>query len=92
VLKLDTTFNTNNLGLLLFVTVKITYTGKSFPAAFAFGDVKNDVIFRFFFECLKELIFINEIPFSRVLISDQALGLIIIIDDSLLNTISQLCE
>jgi hypothetical protein len=87
VFKLNVTFNTNNLGLLLFVAVEITYIKRSFPAAFAFGGVKDGAIFRFFFECLKELIFINNIFFSRVLISNQALNLITVIDDSLLNTI-----
>jgi hypothetical protein len=91
-LKLNVTFNTNNLGLLLFVAIRITHTKKSFPAAFAFGGAKNGVIFRFFFECLKELIFINNILFSRVIVSDQALDLMTVIDNSFLNTISQLCE
>jgi hypothetical protein len=91
-LKLDITFNTNNLRLLLFVAVGITHIKRLFFAAFAFGGVKDSVIFRFFFECFKELIFIDNIFFSRVLVSDQASGLIIIIDNSLLNTISQLCE
>jgi hypothetical protein len=92
VLELDATFNTNNLGLLLFVAVGITHTERSFPAAFAFGGVEDGATFRFFFECLKELIFINNIPLPRVLVSDQASGLMTVIDDSLLNTISQLCE
>jgi hypothetical protein len=87
-LKLDITFNTNNLGFLLFVAIGITYTGRSFFTAFAFGGAKNDVIFRFFFECFKKLIFIDEISLPRVFVSDQALGLIIIIDNSFLNTIS----
>jgi hypothetical protein len=91
-LELDATFNTNNLGLLLFVVIRITHTGRSFPAAFAFGGVENGAIFGFFFECLKELIFIDEISFPRVFVSDQASGLITVIDNSLLNTISQLCE
>jgi MULE transposase domain len=88
VFELDATFNTNNLGLLLFVAVGITHTERSFPAAFAFGGAEDGVIFRFFFECFKELIFINNISLSRVFVSDQALGLMIIIDDSLSNTIS----
>jgi MULE transposase domain len=70
VLELDVTFNTNNLGFLLFVAVGITYIERSFSAAFAFGGAENGVIFRFFFECLKELIFIDNIFFFRVLVSD----------------------
>jgi hypothetical protein len=87
-LKLDVTFNTNNLGLLLFVIIRITHTERSFLAAFVFGGVKNSAIFRFFFEYLKKLIFINNISLSRVLISDQALDLIIVIDNSFPNIIS----
>jgi hypothetical protein len=92
VFKLNATFNTNNLGLLLFVAVKITHIERSFSTAFAFGGAENGVTFRFFFECLKELIFINEISLSRVFVNNQALNLITVIDDNLPNTISQLCE
>jgi hypothetical protein len=92
ILKLNITFNTNNLEFLLFVAVGITHIERSFFVAFAFGGAKNDAIFRFFFECLKKLIFINNIPLPRVLVNNQALDLITVIDDSLSNTISQLYE
>jgi hypothetical protein len=40
-LELDVTFNTNDLGLLLFIAIRITHTERSFPAAFSFGGQEN---------------------------------------------------
>jgi MULE transposase domain len=92
VLELDATFNTNDLGLLLFVAVGITHTERSFPVAFSFGGHEDQESFRFFFHCLKELIFVDDVPLPRVLVSDQAGGLLSVVDTSLPCVISQLCE
>ena len=78
-LKIDTTFNTNRLKILLFILIKITYIEKSFSGAFSFEDVENTESFTFIFKYFREFVFIDDISFFRVLVSDQITGLISII-------------
>ncbi|SRR6266536_3232375 len=90
VFKIDATFNTNRLKMLLFILVKITYTEKSFLGAFSFGSVEDAESFIFIFKYLRELVFIDDISSFRILVSDQATGLISIISVEQPETISQL--
>ncbi len=89
-LEIDTIFNTNRLKILLFILIRITYTEKSFSGAFSFGDTEDTESFTFIFKYLRELVFIDDIPSFRVLVSDQATGLISIIPIEQPETISQL--
>ena len=56
--------------MLLFVLVGITYTEKSFPSAFSFEDTEDAESFTFIFKCLRKLVFIDDIPSFKVLVSD----------------------
>ena len=74
------------------VAVGITHTECSFPAAFSFCHAENTLSFEFFIQCLKDIIFIDDIPLPRVLVSDQAAALMTCLPVRLPGVISQLCE
>jgi len=89
-LEIDATFNTNRLKILLFILVGITYTEKSFSGTFSFGGAENVEFFTFIFKCLRKLVFIDDISFFRILVSDQTTRLISIMPVEQPETISQL--
>jgi hypothetical protein len=76
VLLINGTFETNRLGLTLLVIVGVTNTGKNFPAAYSFCKSEAKMSFDFFFESLDYFIFTDDIAVSRVVLADQAAGLI----------------
>jgi hypothetical protein len=73
-IKIDATFNTNNLKLLLMVLTGISNTGDSFSVAFCFIPSESKVSFDFVFKTLKELAW-EEYPIPKVVVRDQAKGL-----------------
>jgi MULE transposase domain len=72
----DGTFSTNALNLTLIVIVRITNTGRSFPISQSFARSEAAVSFDFIFECHRDFIFTDNIPLLRVVLSDQAPGMI----------------
>ena len=90
-IEVDTTFNTNNLRLPLTIVTGISNTGDSFPVAFSFLPSESKVSFDFIFENLKEIVW-QEFPPPRVVIGDQAKGLIASLPDSMPGSIGQFCE
>ncbi|SRR6266536_3932997 len=89
-LEIDAIFNTNRLKMLLFILIRITHIEKSFPGAFSFGGVEDTESFTFIFKYFRELVFIDDISFFKVLVSDQVIELISIIFIEQPETISQL--
>ena len=90
-IEVDTTFNTNNLRLPLTIITGISNTGDSFPVAFSFLPSESKVSFDFIFENLKEIVWQEFLP-PRVVIGDQAKGLIASLPDSMPGFIGQFCE
>jgi hypothetical protein len=76
VLLVDGTFETNRLGLTLLIVVGVTNTSKNFPAAYSFCRSESRVAFDFLFKALDHFIFIDDIAVPRVVLADQAAGLI----------------
>jgi len=76
VLLVDGTFETNRLGLTLLVVVGVTNTGKNFPGAYSFCKSESKASFDFLFESLDYFIFTDDIAVPRVVLADQAAGLI----------------
>jgi hypothetical protein len=76
VLLIDGTFETNRLGMVLLVVVGITSTNKNFPAAHSFAKSESAEAFTFLLDCFKHFVFGNDIAEARVVLADQAAGLI----------------
>jgi hypothetical protein len=76
VLLVDGTFETNRLGLTLLVVVGVTNTGKNFPAAYSFCRSESRESFDFLFETLDHFVFTDDIAVPRIVLADQAAGLI----------------
>lgn len=91
-LIIDATFNTNELRMPLIVAVGITNCGSTFPVAYSHCPSESTQSYEFFFECLKKEFFKENIPFCRVIIGDQAAGLISAISLILPNTVFQICD
>jgi MULE transposase domain len=85
VLIIDGTFNTNELRLPLLAAVGITNSGSTFPVAFSYYPSESKESLKFFFDCLTRECFKREdnIPPCRVVISDQAAGLIAALPEAL---------
>jgi hypothetical protein len=75
-LVIDGTFNTNRLRLPLLIAVGITNSGKTFPAAFSYCPSESKESYDFFFQSLKEEAFAGDIQPPKVVVGDQAGGLI----------------
>jgi hypothetical protein len=76
VLLTDGTFNTNNLRLPLLIAVGITNSGKTFPVAFSYCPSEDKDSYDFFFQSLKAEVFKGDIEMMKVVVADQAAGLI----------------
>jgi hypothetical protein len=76
VLVVDDTFNTNSLQLPLLIAVGITNSGKTFPVAFSYCPSESKESYDFFFQSLKEEAFACDIQSLKVVVGDQAGGLI----------------
>ena len=92
VLVVDGTFNTNNLRLPLLVAVGVMSSGSTFPVAFSYCPSESKESFLFFFECLQRELFIDSVPPCRVVIGDQAGGLIAAVPVAFPNAILQSCD
>ena len=92
VLLIDGTFETNKLGLVLVVVVGVTSTNKSFPAAYSFAKSEACVDFDYIFDGLKHWVFGDDIAEPRVILGDQASGLIASIPKSMPNSKLQHCN
>jgi hypothetical protein len=73
---IDGTFETNRLGMVLLAVVGITSTNKNFPAAYSFARAESKAAFTFLLDSFKYFVFGNEIVEARVVLADQAAGLI----------------
>jgi hypothetical protein len=80
VMVINGTFNTNNLRLPLLIAVGVTNSGKTFPLAFSYCPSESKESYDFFFRSLKEEAFAGDIRLPKIIISDQAAGLIAAID------------
>jgi hypothetical protein len=92
VLFVDGTFETNQLGMVLLVVVGITSTNKNFPAAYGFAKSEAAVSFNFLFDSFRHFVFSNEVAEPRVILADQAAGLIAAIPVSMPNCQLQHCN
>jgi MULE transposase domain len=94
VLIIDGTFNTNKLGLPLLAGVGITNSGSTCPMAFSYCPSESKESLVFFFDCLKRELFKSEdnIPPCRVIIGDQAAGLIASVPAALPDAVLQTCD
>ena len=92
VMLVDGTFSTNALNLTLISMIGITNTGHSFPAVQSFARSEAAMSFDFIFECNRDYIFTGKIPPPRVIISDQAGGIISSLPTYLPNAILQFCN
>ena len=91
VLLIDGTFETNRLGLVLLVVVGVTNTGKNFPAAYSFARSEARDSFDFIFECMKRFILTADIAKARVILGDQAPGLIASVPEAMCGSKLQHC-
>jgi hypothetical protein len=65
VMIIDGTFNTNVLRLPLLAVISISNLGATFPLAFSYCPSKNEETFNFFFDSLKEVIFLKGATFVK---------------------------
>ena len=56
---------------------------RNFPITYSFAKSKAKALFKFLFDCLKRFIFVDDIVDARVVLGDQAAGLIAAVSDSL---------
>ena len=92
-LQLDATFSTNKLGMLLIEFVGINHHEKSFPAAYSYCISESKVAFDFAIDAFLSVCFgDDEAPEPRVILSDQAEGLMVSLPIQIPGAVSQLCE
>ena len=91
VLLTDATFNTNRLKMPLSIQVGITNTGMSIPIAFSFIRSESHEAFNFIFHSMQEMIWID-CPLPKLIIGDQAAGLIASMKDLMPKFPLQFCE
>jgi MULE transposase domain len=72
--------------------VGITNSGSTFPVVFSYCFSKSKESLVFFFKCLKRELFKDNTPPCRVVIDNQASGLITAIPEALPETILQSCD
>lgn len=92
-LVVNGTFNTNELRLPLLTSVGIINTGKTFPMALSYCPGETAASYNFFFKSLRSEVFINGVADPRMVMGDQAAGLISSINayDSMPNSQLQFC-
>lgn len=81
---IDGTFNINALRLPLLAAVANSNLGATFPLAFSYCPSKSEEAFGFFFDSLKEVVFLKGAKFVngvntsllKVALGDQTAGLI----------------
>jgi MULE transposase domain len=72
--------------------IGIINTDRIFPVSQLFARLKAAVSFNFIFECHKDYIFSGEIPSPRVVLSDQAPGMISSLPNHFPTAILQFCD
>lgn len=77
---IDATFCTNNKNMPLLTAVGINSEMKTFPIAMAYIPSESADAFSFFFDCIREEIFDDDIIEPTVWISDMASGIISAVD------------
>jgi MULE transposase domain len=92
VFLVNDTFETNRLGLVLLVVVGVTNTNRNFSVAYSFAKSEAKISFEFLFDCLKRFIFVDGIADARVVLGDQAAGLIAAMPVSLPSYKLQYCS
>jgi hypothetical protein len=78
--------------MVLLVIVGITSTNKNFPAAYSFAKSEATVSFNFLFDSFKHFVFGSDIAEPRVVLADQAAGLIAAMPVSMPNCLLQHCN
>jgi len=91
-LLVDETFETNQLRLILFIIVGITFINKNFLIAYSFIKSKAIILFNFFFDSFRYFVFGNDIVEPKVVLADQAAGLIVAMPVSMPNCLLQYCS
>lgn len=81
IMIIDGTFNTNALRLPLFAAVGISNSNSTFPLAFSYYPSESEDAIGFFFDSLKEMVFLKGTQgppagIPKVVLGDQAAGLI----------------
>src|SRR2546423_11499143 len=66
--------------LPLLVSAGVINSGKTFPTGFSYCPSEGMESYQFFFQSIKETAFVGDIQLPRVIIGDQAGGLIAAID------------
>ena len=72
--------------------VGVTATNKNFPAAYSFAKSEAAVLFNFLLDSFKHFVFGNDIAEPRVVLADQAAGLIAAMPVSMPNCLLQHCN
>ena len=65
------------------MVVGVTNTSKNFPGAYNFYKSESKASFDFLFKSLNYFIFIDDIAVSRVVLADQAAGLIVLMPEAI---------
>ena len=68
---------------MLLIVVGVINTNRNFPITYSFAKSEVKMFFEFLFIYLKRFIFINGIAEARVVLSNQAAGLIVAMPVSL---------
>jgi hypothetical protein len=71
--------------MMLLVIIGITLTNKNFPTVYSFVKREIIMLFNFLFNSFKHFVFGNNIAEPRVILADQAAGLIAAMSLSILN-------
>jgi hypothetical protein len=90
-IQVDGTFNTNKIRMPLINCLGVTNTSKSFVFAFAFVTSESADNWGFVLECLGQVVY-NGLPFPRVVIADQGLGLRSVFESVWPHCVLQFCE
>ena len=83
------TFKTNKLSLVLLVIIGVIATNKNFPTTYNFTKSKAIILFNFLFNSFRYFIFSNDIAEPRVVLTNQAAGLIAVMPVSMPNCFLQ---
>lgn len=62
--------------MVLLVVEGITSTNNNFPTAYSFAKSESVASFSFLFDCFKHFVFDSDVAEARVVLADQAAGLI----------------
>src|SRR5436305_15317851 len=91
-LLVDRTFKTNQLRLILLIIVGITSTNKNFLITYSFIKSEAVILFNFLFNSFRHFVFSNNIVELKIILANQAAGLIAAIPISIPNCLLQHCS